>query len=653
MAFSKYRQELLTAPLAVVVFLAFLAGASPSFAASSSTADGVAAVNAYIDAFKLKGEELFTTIDGAATSLFWILAVIQFCWAGSRLALNGNYTLAGIVGTVVREIFFIGFFYWLLTQGPTLGTNIVGGLRTLGGKDLISPGDLFSKGVGVIYALTKTAFELGVYGTVWAAVPYALALGALAFSAAYAAVYLLEYYIAVPLGVILLGLGGSLWSKKFTENYVRVLISIGFKLAALQIAIAIAIDMLADLQTSINDYATVGREGFFLHSFNLAGLAALVFVTISKLPEFAAGLVAGTWFQSATGLEFTIPGSSSLSPVYAGLSDKGGGARSVDRERGDALRTLQYAGDESYTSQYWQGQESNEGYVFRVSEEFSSGGDFGFSGVPSPSSPLYSQYSQTVEAGRGRDDALTESNFLGTPFAGGGKKFSGGSAEAGSPAGSELIKPFETRSVAAGAEVRGTLEAERISEFAASGFPDVCAPRGSGAPTEAKLPEPSMTEGPAAGAKAEGTPEAERISEVERISEAFAAGPAESESVKFSSERGPGDKIVNVSVDGTAVPGRTTVLPSIFAEGPDFFGTEGQEVDVSVSVSGAPGSGASGMERLRSEALRSVVVGLFAREGGGEEYGGGGDSAAEYIQKQFPMTEMSSLQIEIFKGMTE
>jgi hypothetical protein len=40
----------------------------------------------------------------------------------------------------------------------------------------------------------------------------------------------------------------------------------------------------------------------------------------------------------------------------------------------------------------------------------------------------------------------------------------------------------------------------------------------------------------------------------------------------------------------------------------------------------------------------------LAAQGGGY---GGSDRMAEHIQKQFPMTEMSPLQVEIFKGIME
>jgi hypothetical protein len=59
---------------------------------------------------------------------------------------------------------------------------------------------------------------------------------------------------------------------------------------------------------------------------------------------------------------------------------------------------------------------------------------------------------------------------------------------------------------------------------------------------------------------------------------------------------------------------------------------------------------AGGGRKRPMEDMRSSVVNTLISEGGEYERN---DGMPEYIQKQFPMTEMSSLQIEIFKGMAE
>jgi type IV secretion system protein TrbL len=750
MAVSKFRQGLLIVLLAAAVFLA---AAYPSYAAS--TADGVAAIDDFIDAFVQKGSGIVDRISEAATSLFWILAVIQFIWAGCRLALSGNYTLTTIAGTAVKEVLFIGFFLWLLRQGPSLGNTIVSGLRTLGGGGSINPGSIFSKGIQTVYLLTKAAFELGVHGAVWAVVPYALALTAFVFAAAYAAVYLLEFYIAAPLGVILLGLGGSVWSKKFAENYARVLIAIGFKLAALQIAINIASSTLDGLQTSLSSYSTIGTDGFFLHAFNLAGLAVLIFVTISKLPSLVSGLVAGTWFQSAVWTDFTAY--ASPSPVYGGFSGAGAGdrAQSVYQEEADTMRSSQYAA----VGNYWQEQESSRassqgGDLFAVS----SGADSG-SGTFSPSSPS-SPSSQTSGAGEtgetGEKYAPTESNFFGRPSSGRTDSASSvpadstaaGSASASSASastGGGLIGPSAGAGAALGTGAT-TGEFSSSSSFAptesglikssAAGTAAGAAPgsigtaagefsrSSSSAPTESGLIEPSAA-GAVAGAAlgSAGTAAGE-------ISKSSSSGPTESGLVEPSaagavagaalgsagtaaggvsrsspseptesgliepsaaeavtgapsesgtpSESGapvesgvPAGAVADAPVEAAAgnaenisepTASAAEATPAAGSAEPGAENSAGEakevkevrgvdvskEVNVSVNRTGTGGRAGRGGENLQN--LRSVAVDSLVTVSGTSD---GNQGMADFIQKQFPQTEMSPLQLEIFKGMAE
>jgi P-type conjugative transfer protein TrbL len=301
----EFRRGLLIFFLAAAVFFA----AAPAFAAVGPTGDGAKAVDDFIGNFtSLISSGSGSVMSGfiaAATTLFWILAVIQFVWAGISLVFKASFSIMAFFETLVREILFIGFFYWLLTQAPNLGGWIVTGLRRLGGGGSIvsiSPAGVFSKGVQIVYDLTQAAFTLGVHSAVWAAVPYALALIALTFAAAFTAVYVIEYYVAVPVGIIMLGLGGTSWSQKFAENYVRILISIGLKLCCLQIVLAAVTALLDSILTDVSNVSTIGTQGFFLSSFNLAGLSVLAFVTVRTVPEFVASFVSGVWFQrSAAG----------------------------------------------------------------------------------------------------------------------------------------------------------------------------------------------------------------------------------------------------------------------------------------------------------------------------------------------------------------
>jgi hypothetical protein len=169
----------------------------------------------------------------------------------------------------------------------------------------------------------------------------------------------------------------------------------------------------------------VGTQGFFLHAFNLAGLAVLVFVTIRKLPALAARLVSGTWFQSAAEIDFFTPGAPSAPPAYVGSSGDGGGAgRSAYREEVAAIQSSQYEGIGSYL----RNQESS-----RPSSIVSSGESYGREGGLS-AVPPGAAYSRSAEPSPGQDDVPAESSFLETSIAG------RGSAGAVSPAESGLLQ---------------------------------------------------------------------------------------------------------------------------------------------------------------------------------------------------------------------
>lgn len=306
-----------------------LSGASASYADVMNSAP----VDNFLKAFN--GFSGITSSGGflyrAADRLFWILAFIQFAWSMGQLGLRGEWTLSSITGVLVREALFIGFFYWLLTWSSSNGlTNMITvGIKNMaklmsttyaGGAgwtfESINPTDFFIKCVHIMHSLTDVAFKYGVYGSVWAVVPYALTVVALSFASAFAALYLLEWFLVVPVGIILLGMGGTIWSRKFATNYIRVLISVGFKLLCLQIVLIVASKFLDGIQTNVfGNYNTLISEGFFQHSFNLAGFSAIIFLSVKTIPQFAANLVAGASFERGNWME---PASFPSAPYAAG-----------------------------------------------------------------------------------------------------------------------------------------------------------------------------------------------------------------------------------------------------------------------------------------------------------------------------------------------
>jgi type IV secretion system protein TrbL len=72
-----------------------------------------------------------TTVMDAAKSLFWILATIEIGIAAVWLALQAA-SLDSWFAELVRRIMFIGFFAFVLTQGPTFAKGVVDSLFQIG-----------------------------------------------------------------------------------------------------------------------------------------------------------------------------------------------------------------------------------------------------------------------------------------------------------------------------------------------------------------------------------------------------------------------------------------------------------------------------------------------------------------------------------------
>ncbi|MDR1579801.1 MAG: type IV secretion system protein [Synergistaceae bacterium] len=358
--------KLLNKPAAILFFAA--AAALAAGAAWAAVPDA-APVDAFISQGIALSGAVGTTAYAAAVRLFWRLALIQFVWSAMQLALRGGWTMAHIVSLLAKEIMFIGFFYWLLLQGNPnaspgnvpLTEMLARGLRFLagtgaGGEPLpINPASFLFTCLESLHKLTNAAFQLGVYNAVWAVVPYALTLVSFCFAAAFATVYLLEYYVVLPAGIILLGLGGTEWTKRFATNYVRVLISVGFKLLCLQIVLTAAGVQVAAAGAAFNDVSALAADGFFQNAFKFAGFSAVIFLSVKTIPQTAASLVSGAFFGRANWMEpASFPPLAEATAGYAPSGQPSGGGEGTRGVTGtvSALGTSGFAGVQPGAAEY-------------------------------------------------------------------------------------------------------------------------------------------------------------------------------------------------------------------------------------------------------------------------------------------------------------
>ncbi len=240
------------------------------------------------------------TISNAARSLFWILAGIEVGIAAVWLALQAP-SLEAWFAELVRRIMFIGFFALVLDRGPALAKAIVDSLFQIGaGGGSASPANIFNAGLTVASKMSeKINFGLFQDNALALSAALAMIVSVIAFSLV-AAIFisvLVEMYVGLLAGMILLGLGGSSYTKDFAVRYLIYAFSVGMKLMALVMIARIGSEVLIGMA---ND-ASVGDQ--YQAALAIAGVAVVVFVISMYVPNIIQGVVQGA---SVTGGMETI-----------------------------------------------------------------------------------------------------------------------------------------------------------------------------------------------------------------------------------------------------------------------------------------------------------------------------------------------------------
>ena len=266
-----------------------------------------------------------TTVMNAATSLFWILAGIEFGIAAVWLAI-ASPSLDTWFAELVRRILFIGFFLFVLQQGPDFAKSIVDSLFQLGADGgSASPADVFNAGIRVASKLSEQIkFGLFEDNAMAIAAVIAVAIVVICFSlvAAIFVAVLVEMYVGLLAGMIMLGLGGSSFTKEFAIKYLVYAFSVGMKLMALVMIARIGSEILIGLA----DDATAGEE--WLASLIIAGLSVVVFMIALHVPNIIQGVVQGVSTSNGmealrAGAQVTTFGVAAASGVAAGAAAAG------------------------------------------------------------------------------------------------------------------------------------------------------------------------------------------------------------------------------------------------------------------------------------------------------------------------------------------
>lgn len=292
----KIQRQLLGLLLLCFVFGAILSvtaqayGAVPSgeHGATGTVADNL--LKSFHDRFKSFEEKIYT----AAKGLFAALFLCQFVWAVLQLFLQESLTFAAVVATVVRQIMMGGFFYWFLVD-RTILTSIVSSFEQLASSGLKISELLFlmenSAETLMRYVAQSTSALSGFALFLTALLTCIIMAFAVTTAVGYWAIVMLENYIVASLGVILLGFGGSEYTRNYALSYIKTLVHIGFKLFLCTVIVQVGVIAMRKT-VGITD-AELSSESVNQLCLLLIAQSFFFLALVKVIPQIADTLIAG------------------------------------------------------------------------------------------------------------------------------------------------------------------------------------------------------------------------------------------------------------------------------------------------------------------------------------------------------------------------
>ena len=296
-------------------------------------------LNKILESFSTIAITWQSKILSAANWLFWSLALVSMVWTYGLMLLR-NAGLQDFFAETIRFFGTLGFFWWLLLNGPAISLSIIDTMRKIsadasGLGNGLSPSGIVDIGFNI---LTKVGDSASLLSPVLSAVMLVAAivvLVVLALIAVNMLLLLVSAWLLAYAGVFLLGFGGSRWTSDIAISFYKAVLGIGIQLFTMILLIGIG-------KSFIDQYFKAFQEGTpDLNSLCVLLVASVVLLTmVNKLPPLLAGLVGsggqsggiGSFGAGAAIGAATMAASAAASAgstVLAGASEVAGGSSAL------------------------------------------------------------------------------------------------------------------------------------------------------------------------------------------------------------------------------------------------------------------------------------------------------------------------------------
>lgn len=368
----------------VIMLIAFVVFSPEALAAI----DNAGLMDKVSDRFKTHASSWANIIETVATRLFWALATISMVWTFGMMALR-KADLGEFFAELVRFVIFVGFFWWLLDNGPKIAMAIIDSLMEVGGNAAAVDGYTRSfSASGIVdtgfILFGKTLDEASGFSPIDSFIGVVLGLGILILTALIGInmmLLLISAWILAYAGIFLLGFGGARWTSDMAISYFKTVLGIAMQIMTMILLIGIGVSL-------INEYYSKMEADINFSEMTVVLIVTLIIFALSnKIPTLVAGIITGAsvggqgmgQFGAGAAMGAAMAAASTAgAAISAGASNMAGGAQAVMAAVSQASQNVASGNDimSSLGGASGGASESSDGGGDGGSSE-SSGGDAG------------------------------------------------------------------------------------------------------------------------------------------------------------------------------------------------------------------------------------------------------------------------------------
>ena len=241
--------------------------------------------------FKTAAVTWRNVIEVAATWLYWLLVTISMVFTFGFMILR-KADIGELFAEFIRFTIFVGFFWWLLTNGPNFANDIIESLKIIAGNasgfgSKLSPSSIVDIGFEIVFRtidwMDITSPLDSLVGIIMATIIFIL-ISLIGFNIL---LLFVTSWILIYAGIFFLGFGGSRWTSDIAINYFKTVLGLAIQILAVILIVGIG-------KTFIDGYFLNMSKAIEIKEYFIMVVTTLIiYLLIDKVPPFLSGVITG------------------------------------------------------------------------------------------------------------------------------------------------------------------------------------------------------------------------------------------------------------------------------------------------------------------------------------------------------------------------